>query len=190
MNVKTKIKHLLGYLRCKVAGVNNRGRGVYVGRHVHFTNGKNICLGNNVQIRPDVDLFADSKMVIGDNCDIGARNRICGNIQIEASVLFGPDNYLSSVDHVYRDIDVPVMNQGAETISKNGHSELFIGEGSWIGTHVAIIGCVHIGRHCVIGANAVVLKDIPDYCVVAGNPARIVKKFSFDEKKWMAVKGE
>ena len=112
-------------------------------------------------------------MVIGNNYDIGVRDRICGNIQ-----------------YVYRDISVPVMNQSAETIGKNGHSELLIGEGRWIGTHVAIIGCVPIGSHCVIGTNAVVLKDIPDYCVVKGNPTRMVKRYSFDEKKWIAVKEE
>lgn len=46
-------------------------------------------------------------------------------------------------------------------------------------------GNVEVGKGCVIGANAVVTKDIPDYCVVVGNPARIVKQYDFKEKKWI-----
>ena len=51
-----------------------------------------------------------------------------------------------------------------------------IGDNSWIGNHAAIIGC-SVGRHCVVGANAVVTRDVPDYCVVAGSPARIIKRY-------------
>lgn len=137
-----------------------------------------------MSIRPDVDLFAGNKFEIGDNCDVGVRNRFDGEIIIEDSVLFGPDNYISSTDHCYTDINAPIIDQGAVLVSKNGHSELRIGEGSWIGTHCAIIGCVHIGKHCVIGANTVVTRDIPDYSVVVGNPARIIKKYNFASEKW------
>lgn len=55
-------------------------------------------------------------------------------------------------------------------------SKLFcIGEGSWIGENVCVCGA-NIGKHCVIGANSVVTKDIPDYSVAVGCPARIIKK--------------
>jgi serine acetyltransferase len=43
---------------------------------------------------------------------------------------------------------------------------------------------VHIGRHCVIGANSTVTRDIPDYCVAVGSPARVVKVYDFREKRW------
>ena len=59
-----------------------------------------------------------------------------------------------------------------------------IGDGSWLGTHVVIAGNVKIGKHCVIGANSVVTKDIPDYCVAAGIPAKIIKKYNFDTCTW------
>ncbi|WP_289818532.1 DapH/DapD/GlmU-related protein, partial [uncultured Duncaniella sp.] len=58
-----------------------------------------------------------------------------------------------------------------------------IGEGSWLGVGVSVLGA-NIGRHCVIGANAVVTKDIPDYCVAAGIPARIIKRYDFDSREW------
>ena len=59
-----------------------------------------------------------------------------------------------------------------------------IGDGSWLGTHVVIAGNVKIGKHCVIGANSVVTKDIPDYCVAVGIPAKIIKKYNFDTCTW------
>lgn len=59
-----------------------------------------------------------------------------------------------------------------------------IGDETWIGTGVVIAGTVTIGKHCVIGANSVVTKDIPDYCVAAGNPCKIIKRYSFETKQW------
>ena len=159
-------------------------RGVYIGKHVHIGNGKNITLGRGVQIRPDVDLFAGEKLVIGDRCDIGTRNRFSGTIVLESDVLLGPDNFICSENHDYENIDVPIKDQGVRFICRNGHDELKIGQGSWIGTHVAIIGDVHIGKNCVIGANAVVTRDIPDYCVVAGVPAQIIKRYNLQSRKW------
>lgn len=161
--------------------------GVYIGRHVHIVNGNSIKLGINVQIRPDCDLFAGAVFVVGDGCDIGTRNRIAGEVVIENDVLIGPDNFICSDGHIYDDPSVPVIKQGARHILKNGHKELTIGEGSWIGTHCAIIGDVHIGKHCVIGANSVVTNDIPDYSIAVGSPAHVIKRYNFEAKRWEKV---
>lgn len=174
MNIKIHIKHLLGWLRCLKSGVTYRG-GVYIGKEVHFANGAHIKLGKNVSIRPYCDLFAGRVFEIGDNCDIGTRNRIAGNVIIGDNVLIGPDNFICSYTHTYDNPDMPIMNQKEVPIHKNGHEELKIGDGSWIGTHVAILGDVNIGKHCVIGANSVVTKDVPDYCVAVGSPAKVIK---------------
>lgn len=185
--IKNFVKHFLGSIRCHLNGIEC-SRGVYIGKNVRVVNGKNVTLGKNVSIRPDCDLFAGTKMFIGDYCDLGTRNRFTGNIIIENSVLIGPDNYIASVDHCYEDISKPVMNQGVYSPHNNGHQELRIGEGSWIGTHVSIVGDVHIGKHCVIAANAVVTRDVPDYCVVAGVPARMIKKYNIETKEWEKLK--
>lgn len=50
-----------------------------------------------------------------------------------------------------------------------------IGDGSYIGINSVIVGNVKIGKHCVIGANSVVTKDVPSYCVAVGSPARVIK---------------
>ncbi len=64
--------------------------------------------------------------------------------------------------------------------------DVVIGNGSWIGEHVCIIGA-SIGRHCVIGANSVVTRDIPDYSVAVGSPAIVIKKYDFNLNKWIKV---
>lgn len=184
--LKSFVKNLIGKIKCIQYGISNDGK-VYIGRNVHIVNGKKIRLGNNVSIRPDCDIFAGGCIKIGDNCDIGTRNRLGGDIDIEEAVLFGPDNYICSNDHCYTDINIPIMYQGAYMPNKNKHSELRIGSGSWIGTHVAIVGDVHIGKHCIIGANSVVLYDIPDYCVAVGNPAKVIKKYDFKTNNWLNV---
>lgn len=60
----------------------------------------------------------------------------------------------------------------AQGIVQKGQ-KVSIGDGSYIGINVVIVGNVKIGKHCVIGANSV--KDIPDYCVAVGSPARVIK---------------
>ena len=53
--------------------------------------------------------------------------------------------------------------------------KVFIGEGSYIGINAVIVGNIKIGKHCVIGANSVVTKNVPDYCVAVGSPAKVIK---------------
>lgn len=80
--------------------------------------------------------------------------------------------YITDCDHEYRDINVPVIDQG---IVQRGQM-VSIGEGSYIGINAVIVGNVKIGKHCVIGANSVVTKDVPDYCVAVGSPAKVIKR--------------
>ena len=58
-----------------------------------------------------------------------------------------------------------------------------IGEGSWIGRNAVILSA-NIGRNCVVAAGSYVNKDVPDYCVVAGVPAKIIKRYNMETKKW------
>ena len=100
------------------------------------------------------------------------------NITIEEDVLVANFVYISDNIHSFNDIDIPIIKQ---TIIQK--SPVYIGSGSWIGEHCCIIGA-SIGKHCVIGANSVVTKDIPDYCIAAGVPAKIIKRYDFELKEW------
>lgn len=187
MNIKSFFKSLLGKIRMIKNHISKKGKNVYIGSKVKVVNGKQIELDDNVQIRPYCDLFATDQIQIGKGCDIGTRNRIVGNVIIENEVLTGPDNYISLFDHKYSDPNVSVMHQGAYNPNNNNHDEIIIGEGSWIGTHCAIIGDVHIGKHCVIAANSVVTKDISDFTMAAGTPAKPIKQYNFSTKSWERV---
>ena len=110
---------------------------------------------------------------IGRGSEIGERCRIsiANSLEIGKKVLLSPNVYITDCDHEYRNIDIPVIDQG---IVQRGQS-VSIGEGSYIGINAVIVGNVKIGKHCVIGANSVVTKDVPDYCVAVGSPARVIK---------------
>ena len=114
---------------------------------------------------------------IGDFSHIFATRKIC----IGKNVLIANFVYISDNVHGYEDVDKPIIRQ--PIIQKN---DVFIGDDSWIGEHVSIIGA-SIGKHCVIGANSVVTRDIPDYCVAVGSPARVIKQYDLVSMTWEKV---
>ena len=73
---------------------------------------------------------------------------------------------------------MPILKQKIKQIGT-----VVIGEGSWLGENVCVIGA-NVGKNCVIGANSVVTKDIPDYSVAVGVPAKVIKSYNFSSKKW------
>ena len=80
--------------------------------------------------------------------------------------------------HGYEDITKPIKKQ--PIIQKK---EVIVGDNSWIGENVCIIGA-KVGKHCIVGANSVVTRDVPDYSVVVGSPARIIKRYDFEKQEW------
>lgn len=122
----------------------------------------------------------EQTLMIGRNSTIGHYAHIIAKekVVIEKKVLIADKVFISDCTHNYEDINRPVIQQGISIVKP-----VCIGEGSWIGENVCICG-VNIGKHCVIGANSVVTRDIPDYSIAAGVPAKIIKKYNFDNKKW------
>lgn len=116
---------------------------------------------------------------IGRGSEIGERCRIsiANSLEIGKKVLLSPNVYITDCDHEYRNIKIPVIDQG---IVQRGQ-RVSIGEGSYIGINAVIVGNVKIGKHCVIGANSVVTKDVPDYCVAVGSPTRVIKNIAKTE---------
>ena len=103
------------------------------------------------------------------------------NITIEKDVLTADKVYISDNAHSYEDVNLPIWQQPIKQLKS-----VVIGEGSWIGENVCIIGA-SVGKHCVIGANAVVTKDIPDYSIAVGIPARVIKKYNSEKQIWEVV---
>ncbi len=148
----------------------------------------NIFIGSNVLVEYKTWLAAlpltgmdTCKLIIEDGTTIGHFNHIYAthSITIEKNVLTADKVYISDNLHNYQDVMLPVAKQPIRQCKP-----VVIGEGSWIGENVCIIGA-SVGKHCVIGANSVVTHDIPDYCVAVGGPAEVIKRFHFQEEKWV-----
>jgi acetyltransferase-like isoleucine patch superfamily enzyme len=126
----------------------------------------------------------DPEIIIGENCAMGDFSHIAAvrSIHIEKDVLIANKVYIADNAHSFEDITVPVMNQ--PVVFKG---TVRIGSGAWIGENVCIIAA-NIGKNSVIGANSVVTKDIPDYCVAVGSPAKVIKRFDLERKIWVNIK--
>lgn len=172
--IKTFAKTLVGTVRAKCFQVQ-AGKGVYIGKHCALKGKQNIVLEDSVTVRPYAQIWSGGGTVrIGAGSEIGERCRIsiANSLNIGEKVLLSPNVYITDCDHEYRNISVPVIDQG---IVQKGQT-VSIGDGSYIGINVVIVGNVNIGKHCVIGANSVVTKDVPDYCVAVGSPAMVIKE--------------
>ncbi|PBQ31522.1 acetyltransferase [Sphingobacteriaceae bacterium] len=138
-------------------------------------------IGENSEIRPFASIIGTRNVVIGKNVIIPGGTLLSsypGNkesmIYIEDNVLLGPNVAIYSSTHKFDNIHMPVKDQGYIMATTR------LKEGCWIGINSVILPGVTVGKNSVVGANSFVNKDVPDYTVVAGSPAKIIRKL--DEK--------
>lgn len=117
-------------------------------------------------------------IIIGNDCNIGEFCHITAinKITIGDGLLTGRFVYIGDNAHgglSYEEADIPPAQRKLTT-----KGEVIIGNNVWIGDKAAVLSGVHVGNNVIIAANAVVTKDVPDNCIVAGVPARIIKKLS------------
>lgn len=159
----------------------------YIGRPCFIEGRKRISIGARTRIFPGIRMEAigTGSIEIGNNCAIeqnvhitslGSALRIGDDVTITANV------FVTNIDHCYEDITKSVLQQGCI------QRETVIGEGCFIGSGAAIQAGTKLGKHCVVGANAVVRGIFPDYCVLVGAPARVVKRYNSETRQWERVK--
>ncbi len=146
---------------------------------------ENISIGDNCRFDEYTHLLAtpSSRLVIGNNVRFanGFSHVVASfdEIVIEDDCLFAASVMIINGNHGYRDVSTPIMYQESYSTGP-----IRIGRGSWLGRGACVMGGVTLGRNVVVGANAVVTQSVPDYCVVAGIPAQIVKRYDEESKRW------
>ncbi|WP_269739207.1 acyltransferase [Paraburkholderia xenovorans] len=147
-------------------------------------------LGERVLIRPGArielvvtDPAAPPRLTIGSRVNIEQNVHIvCGSsIEIGDGVTITGNVAIVDVEHPYEDVNDPTRI--GDRIRTRGNY-VRIGQGAFIGFNTIVLPNVKIGRHTVVGAHSVVTRDVPDYCVVSGNPARIMKRYNFETQCW------
>jgi acetyltransferase-like isoleucine patch superfamily enzyme len=121
---------------------------------------------------------------IGDNVHVGQYSCIMciDTICIDDGCVLSEYVYITDLFHGFDPTKGLIMNQNL--ISKGN---VKIGESSFIGYRACIMPGVTLGKHCVVGANSVVTKSFPDYSMIAGSPAKLIKTFSFEKQDWVSV---
>lgn len=171
--------------------------------------------GRNLNIGSGTDLFGTHRMSFGDDVFIGKEgvlaivyerpepgpmitigngvwmNKRCyisaaNEITVGDYAIFAPNVYLADSAYEYRRVGVPIMKQGLASVQNRIH----IGEHAWMGINSVVYGNVTIGKGSVVGANSVVTKPVPDYCVAGGQPARILRAYDDRTDDWPLIKSD
>lgn len=137
---------------------NCRIEGVVKYNKINFI--PHIQIENNVSIQQNLHLTCANSIVIGEN------TAIASNVTI------------TDIHHTYVDINIPIEKQDISVL------QVDIGKNCKIYNNSVILPGSKIGNHVTIGANSVVAIEIPDYCVVVGAPAKIIKRYNFETKNW------
>lgn len=147
--------------------------------------GKNIQIGNNCFFFRSCEINAwheykgykySPQIIIGNNCQFGPGTHItcCNNIIIKDGILTGANVIISDNNHGLLSKDDLEIEPRMRELSSKG--EIIIEENVWIGDKVSILSGVHIGQHSIIAANSVVTHDVPACTIVAGVPAKIIRR--------------
>jgi acetyltransferase-like isoleucine patch superfamily enzyme len=140
------------------------GSGTLICAHVSLSAG----------MAPGQKMLSDTVVRIGDRCLIGRGSGIVGHFDIDIGddVYTGHHVYITDQNHGYDDLTVPIGRQ------TQPERPVVIGSGSWLGHGVVVLPGARIGRHVAVGAHSVVTGELPDFCVAAGAPAKVIKQYA------------
>lgn len=164
-----KLKYHLKYHFVYKRQFKHIGKNTFIDKRANIQNKKNIVLDDNVAIHLGC-VFWGISITINDNTDIGPYTVIFGEVSIGDYNMIGPGVQLMGGNHNFNSINVPMKNQGY--FCKGG---IKTESDVWIGANSIIFDGVHIGKGAIIGGGSVVTKNVPDYAIVAGNPAKVIK---------------
>lgn len=123
-------------------------------------------------------------LLIGEYTRIGLGNTIIGPVRIGNHVNLAQNITVTGLNHNFSEVDKRIDEQGVNT------HPVVIEDDVWVGANAVILPGVTLGTHCVVAAGSVVSRSIPPYCVCAGSPARVIKRYDFESKAWVKVPKE
>jgi len=126
--------------------------------------GKDVIVKNNAYFGNGIGRRVGDRSQLGQNCVISP------GVTIGNDVVMGPDVIIMATAHAFENKDIPINKQAALPINP-----IEIGDDVWIGTRVIILPGVKVGNGSVIGAGSVVKHNVPDYAIVAGAPAKVIR---------------
>lgn len=155
----------------------------YIGKPVYLHGIKNIFIEKNVRLFPNIRMEVhgkDASITISEDVGIAQNVHITSgsNLTIGKSSTILANVFITNIDHDYTTIGVNILKQGM--IIK----ETKIGDNCFIGIGAAIQAGTILGNHCVVGANSVVKGIFPDYSIIAGVPAKVVKRYNIQNGLW------
>lgn len=188
MNVISKLNHRLQFYFSNCHW-GKMGKKSHVIKPMRIIGKKRIYIGSNVNILNNARMetifswgnqILESSLTIGDGTSIEQNVHLiaAGNLKIGNKCVISADVYISDCNHGYLPT-ADIMSQPLEILPTEIGNHTFIGIGAKV-----MPGCI-IGNNCVIGANSVVTKSIPDNCMAVGIPAKIIKCFDSEAKKWI-----
>ncbi|MEO8938081.1 MAG: acyltransferase [Burkholderiaceae bacterium] len=143
-----------------------------------------IVMGSDTHVRGNLQIFAHGgKIRIGDHCYVGDHTRIWSMSSIEIGDRVLISHNVNIHDHIAHSLSASDRHMHLDEIIFRGHPKtlenvtsipVVIEDDAWVGFNATVLKGVRIGRGSIVGACAVVTKNVPDYTVVVGNPARIV----------------
>lgn len=157
----------------------------YLGKPTFLMGTKRIFIDKKVRIFPHLrmethqngSIHIHEDVIISQNVHITS----AGNLEIGKKSLILANVFITNIDHDYQEIDKHVVKQ------KYMVKDTIIGDNAYIGMGAAIMAGTKLGKQCIVGANSVVRGEFPDYCVIVGAPAKMVKKYNPDTKIWEKV---
>lgn len=156
----------------------------YIGKPLFLLGTKKISIGKKVRIFPNVrmEAFHNGFINIEDNVSIAQNFHIISgsdqNLIISKNTTISANVFITNIDHQFQELNLHIMNQ--PLLSNN----TFIGENCFIGYGAVIQAGTILGKQCIVGSNAVVRGIFPNYCVIVGMPARIVRRYNPETQLW------
>lgn len=133
-------------------------------------------IGRTSEIRPYATILGTNNVIIGERVIIPPYTLLStepynaiSKITIEDDVLLGPNVSIYSATHKFEDPSKPIKDQGYTV------APVILKKGCWIGVNVVILPGITVGYNAVVGANSVVTKDVPDFAIAVGAPAKIIR---------------